>query len=248
ITTAHVLQQFDHHLAVGESADDASAETDVHMPDDGLGELRVGASGEDPHPLERHRRRLWKTQAGRPTGGPARRVGGWGGRDRTYECRNQNPVPYHLATPQGKPFARGNIINVRQTTTAGGGSAREQQIRPFLRRFHRRFHRCLLSRAAPARALAARRIRKRKRRKRTLPIRSSALPTLAPRATARQDSRRSPGTARTQPLAGRYGHIPRKRRPFSRTGCVVSIREQRTWPWSRPRSAATTRRTRFAAG
>src|ERR1043166_492550 len=26
---------------------------------------------------------------------------GWGGRDRTYECRNQNPVPYHLATPQG---------------------------------------------------------------------------------------------------------------------------------------------------
>src|SRR5688572_1828436 len=25
---------------------------------------------------------------------------GWGGRDRTYECRNQNPVPYHLATPQ----------------------------------------------------------------------------------------------------------------------------------------------------
>ena len=27
-------------------------------------------------------------------------VGGWGGRDRTYECRNQNPVPYHLATPQ----------------------------------------------------------------------------------------------------------------------------------------------------
>src|SRR5450755_2443996 len=31
-----------------------------------------------------------------------RRGYGWGGRDRTYECRNQNPVPYHLATPQGK--------------------------------------------------------------------------------------------------------------------------------------------------
>ena len=28
---------------------------------------------------------------------------GWGGRDRTYECRNQNPVPYHLATPQRNP-------------------------------------------------------------------------------------------------------------------------------------------------
>src|SRR5450759_2546336 len=33
---------------------------------------------------------------------PAHRGYGWGGRDRTYECRNQNPVPYHLATPQGK--------------------------------------------------------------------------------------------------------------------------------------------------
>jgi hypothetical protein len=27
-------------------------------------------------------------------------AGGWGGRIRTCECRNQNPVPYHLATPQ----------------------------------------------------------------------------------------------------------------------------------------------------
>src|SRR6185503_9345115 len=25
---------------------------------------------------------------------------GWGGRIRTYECRFQRPVPYHLATPQ----------------------------------------------------------------------------------------------------------------------------------------------------
>ncbi len=25
---------------------------------------------------------------------------GWGGRIRTYECGNQNPVPYRLATPQ----------------------------------------------------------------------------------------------------------------------------------------------------
>lgn len=28
-----------------------------------------------------------------------RRIG-WGGRIRTYECRFQRPVPYHLATPQ----------------------------------------------------------------------------------------------------------------------------------------------------
>ena len=25
---------------------------------------------------------------------------GWGARIRTSECRDQNPVPYHLATPQ----------------------------------------------------------------------------------------------------------------------------------------------------
>ena len=29
---------------------------------------------------------------------------GWGGRVRTYECRSQSPMPYHLATPQ-KIFA-----------------------------------------------------------------------------------------------------------------------------------------------
>src|SRR4051794_6900089 len=27
-------------------------------------------------------------------------VGGWGARTRTWEWRNQNPLPYHLATPQ----------------------------------------------------------------------------------------------------------------------------------------------------
>src|ERR1043166_9413083 len=29
-----------------------------------------------------------------------RNYNGWGGRIRTYECRFQRPVPYHLATPQ----------------------------------------------------------------------------------------------------------------------------------------------------
>src|SRR5438445_9790815 len=35
---------------------------------------------------------------------------GWGGRDRTYECRNQNPVPYHLATPQWS-FSADDLIH-----------------------------------------------------------------------------------------------------------------------------------------
>src|SRR6185436_12979006 len=29
---------------------------------------------------------------------------GWGGRIRTYECRLQRPVPYHLAPPQYQKF------------------------------------------------------------------------------------------------------------------------------------------------
>ena len=29
---------------------------------------------------------------------------GWGGRDRTSEWRNQNPLPYRLATPQQRRF------------------------------------------------------------------------------------------------------------------------------------------------
>src|SRR5688572_29400181 len=31
---------------------------------------------------------------------------GWGGRIRTYECRIQRPVPYHLATPQFVKLAK----------------------------------------------------------------------------------------------------------------------------------------------
>ena len=34
------------------------------------------------------------------TGGALAAIDGWGGRDRTSVCRNQNPVPYRLATPQ----------------------------------------------------------------------------------------------------------------------------------------------------
>src|SRR5215470_9781302 len=36
----------------------------------------------------------------RPAAGIPRRGFGWGGRIRTSGWRNQNPLPYHLATPQ----------------------------------------------------------------------------------------------------------------------------------------------------
>ena len=63
---------------------------------------------------------------------------GWGGRDRTFECWNQNPVPYHLATPQscgpgrdhiegGRAFQRGENAKI------GGGMARNSAAFAWLR-------------------------------------------------------------------------------------------------------------------
>src|SRR6185369_414375 len=75
---------------------------------------------------------------------------GWGGRDRTYECRNQNPVPYHLATPQRcKPrgaqtrasrlLAHLTINNIpqwmtRQTLRDHAAHRRRQPLQHFARR------------------------------------------------------------------------------------------------------------------
>ena len=38
-------------------------------------------------------------------------LGGWGARIRTWEWRNQNPLPYHLATPQKVPESRLEAIS-----------------------------------------------------------------------------------------------------------------------------------------
>jgi hypothetical protein len=37
-------------------------------------------------------------------------LAGWGARIRTWEWRNQNPLPYHLATPQ--PGKRRNLLKI----------------------------------------------------------------------------------------------------------------------------------------
>src|SRR4051812_2043765 len=44
--------------------------------------------------------RIWRQSNRRRDAALARRpVAGWGARIRTWEWRNQNPLPYHLATP-----------------------------------------------------------------------------------------------------------------------------------------------------
>ena len=47
-------------------------------------------------------------------------MAGWGARIRTWEWRNQNPLPYHLATPQQVPENRGQLSSraARRTIAA----------------------------------------------------------------------------------------------------------------------------------
>jgi hypothetical protein len=54
---------------------------------------------------------------------------GWGGRDRTSEWRNQNPLPYRLATPQQAEPERARTISPART---GSDNARSiEGVRPF---------------------------------------------------------------------------------------------------------------------
>ena len=69
-----------------------------------------------------------------------RKTAGWGGRDRTFECWNQNPVPYHLATPQQEPHpynpprrtpqTRKIAIRTRTSGPVAGGQAHRYKGAP----------------------------------------------------------------------------------------------------------------------
>src|SRR6185436_8093704 len=53
-------------------------------------------------------------------------MAGWGGRDRTSEWRNQNPLPYRLATPQQAGTREGSSRSI------GSGNARSiEGVAPF---------------------------------------------------------------------------------------------------------------------
>ena len=51
---------------------------------------------------------------------------GWGGRDRTSEWRNQNPLPYRLATPQQAGTREGSIRSI-----ASGNARSIEGVAPF---------------------------------------------------------------------------------------------------------------------
>ena len=83
VLAADVLQQLDHHFAVAELRDGRLPELDVQPLRDLLRELRVRSSGEHHQVVEGH---------GSLVTGNVRKIGR-GGRIRTFECWNQNPVP-----------------------------------------------------------------------------------------------------------------------------------------------------------
>src|SRR5215475_5045100 len=68
---------------------------------------------------------------GKEMGGGLRRLdntGGWGGRDRTSEWRNQNPLPYRLATPQ---LALAGTAEEQTTVNSSAGRRSIERRPPF---------------------------------------------------------------------------------------------------------------------
>jgi hypothetical protein len=120
VLAADVLVQLDGNFTVTEAADVGLAQREVKTAGHLAGQFRVGVAGKH-HQLCGHVatscysfntpvraagrffRRLCKPRTLHKLRGVARLGAneyGWGGRIRTYECRDQNPVPCHLATPQ----------------------------------------------------------------------------------------------------------------------------------------------------
>ncbi len=104
IASPHVLHQLDIHLTIAEAPDIRPPQRRLQMARDVDGQRGVPVSREQ---RERFVRRCHLRI--RPLS--SRASHGWGGRIRTSEWRDQNPLPYHLATPQslsrscaGEPF------------------------------------------------------------------------------------------------------------------------------------------------
>jgi hypothetical protein len=89
VAAAHVLHQLDVHLAVAEARDRGAAHRQHQMPRDIVRQRRIGVAREQRDRLSESTLNLIPQD-----------LTGWGGRIRTSEWRDQNPLPYHLATPQ----------------------------------------------------------------------------------------------------------------------------------------------------
>ena len=149
-------------------------------------------------------------------------VNGWGGRDRTYECRNQNPVPYHLATPQRKP----NIVRNRSSrrSVALESLSRHANAASGCRASVRATHPRIVCGSSASASCASRSVgkggehaRARSRHPRLRRCAQQCLRSSRPRQEIATPSR----------PRGHCAHNPRKRRLFSPTASCVSIRAPR---------------------
>ena len=89
VLATHVLHDLDHHFAIGELADNGAAERQVEVLRHLLREARRAVAGEHHQAVHRRGRgvrELVHNVTPRPSNG-------WGGRIRTLEWRNQNPLP-----------------------------------------------------------------------------------------------------------------------------------------------------------
>src|SRR5437773_10199099 len=153
---------------------------------------------------------------------PSRQGNGWGGRDRTYECRNQNPVPYHLATPQWS-FSADDLIHRVPTFDLASPTATRTRSTDGARACERRVLRSL---AAHAVTPAVPHVHSRTPQTRIRPIRSFAHEAKLPTAPFVLGQSRENAPSRWP--GGRCVRNPRKRRSFSPTAAWVSMKAM-TW-------------------
>ena len=75
------------------------------------------------------------------------RIVGWGARIRTWECRYQKPMPYHLATPQREKDILVLLREAGDSASLDGlqcfdGEKITHDLRAVAPMVNRRFHRC----------------------------------------------------------------------------------------------------------
>ena len=143
------------------------------------------------------------------------KVSGWGGRDRTSEWRNQNPLPYRLATPQ-----RGAVLGAALVKPADPRIAPPQTHQPG---------------GPPQRRVAPRPPRSRTGRNTWRPIRSSAPAGSRAARSQRRAPRRSPGKRRAPALPGRCAAARRSAASDARVRPARRQRRRRRKPALRGR-------------
>ena len=93
VGTANIFHDLNVNLTVAEGAHQGAANANAQAISHFTGQCRVGVTGKQCQVINCHEILVALVS------GVGTLASGWGARIRTWEYRNQNPVPYHLATP-----------------------------------------------------------------------------------------------------------------------------------------------------